>query len=157
MRAVLLALILLAGCASQTAPGITLIQAPETAFARADVPLTVEVTLPEDFTAAGRFTLHADERTHTGRFGTAVGPTLSGYPQTYEGAAEVTGENTLRVSFTLRERKPTRLFYRLHVDVDGRHYWTPERALIIVPQPAFSPEFRDSGLDEAIAELLVTA
>jgi len=148
-----ISLILLQGCSTGNDPPIvTLLKVPTSAEARKVHEMLWEITLPEDSVSASQFSLHLDEVNHRGTYGTALGPILAGYKKTIEATPELTSDGTILLSFSIQESKSTKLYYRLHINVDGNHYWSPERLLNIIPLPAFSKEFEDSLMNEAIEE-----
>ena len=134
-------------------PEIELVDAPTMLFSNTEQPLVWEVTLPKGFISASQFTLHLDEEAHYGSFGTKTEPSKSGYTRTLYTEPEVLEDGSLRVTFTIYERKPVLLYYRLHLLVDGKHYWTPESALSIRHKPAFLDEFKETHLKEALEHL----
>lgn len=136
-------------------PEIELVEAPTTVFSNTEQPLVWEVTLPEGFVSASQFTLHLDEESHLGSFGKKTEPSESGYTRTLYAEPEVLDDGSIRMTFTIYERKPVLLYYRLHLLVDGKHHWTPEAALSIRHKPAFLDEFRDTHLKETLEHLAI--
>lgn len=136
-----------------TGPEIKLIEAPTTLFSNTNQQLVWEITLPKGFVSASQFTLHLDEEPHYGSFGKGKGQSESGYTRVLYAQPEMLDDGRVRVPFPLYERKPVLLYYRLHLLIDGKHYWTPETALSIRHRPAFTEEFQDSHLKETLQHL----
>ncbi len=134
-----------------TGPEIELVEAPTTVFSNTNQQLVWKITLPDGFVSASLFTLHLDEESHYGSFGKERSE--GGYTRVLYAQPEMLDDGSVRVAFTLYERKPVLLYYRLHFLIDGRHYWTPEAALSIRHRPAFTEEFQDSHLKEALQHL----
>jgi len=149
-------LLLLAGCVgSLSSPKIELVAAPTEGFSRTKLAMVWEITPPKSFSSATQFTLHLDEYSHSGRIKSGIGPMESSYSTTVEAEPEVLDSGGIRLSFPLYESKPTLLYYRLHVNIDGRHYWTPEGMLNIKHKPALTEEFKESYLSESVNDLRV--
>lgn len=134
-------------------PKIELVEAPTTMFSNTNQQLVWEVTLSEGFVSASQFTLHMDEESHYGTFGKEMEQSESGYTRVLYAQPEMLDDGRVRLAFTLYERKPVLLYYRLHLIIDGKHYWTPETALSIKHRPAFTKEFQDSHLKETLQHL----
>lgn len=147
------ALALLAGCSLAAGPTIELVEVPAEAQARTELALLWKVTPPEGFLSLSGTSLHLDELPHAGQTMRDVPPEQSGYATTLYEEPQHLGDGSASVTFILYEPRPTVLYYRFHVAVDGRHYWTPEGALTIVPKPAFTKEFRESHLQETLDAL----
>lgn len=134
-------------------PEIELVEAPTAMFSNTNQQLVWVVTLPDGFVSASQFTLHMDEESHYGSFGKEMKQSESGYTRTLYAQPEMLDDGRVRLAFTLYERKPALFYYRLHLLVDGKHYWTPEAALSIRHRPAFTEEFQDSHLKETLQHL----
>lgn len=131
-------------------PQIELVEAQTDMFSNSEHWLVWEISLPEGFVSASQFALHIDEESHYGDFGKTMEPSSSGYPRTLFAQPEMLEGGSIRVSFRIFERRPTLLYYRLHLLLDGKHYWTPEAAMSIRHRPAFTDEFQESYLDETL-------
>jgi len=152
---IILVLFLFAGCSGNIAPPeMLLLKAPETATSHSKQEIVWQVTLPTGVGAAvGQFSLHTDDRSHTGNFGIAVSPELAGYQRVLETDFQITEDGKVLLTYSIQELLPTIIYYRFHFNIDGNHYWSPERLLTIIPRPAFTNDFRDSLIDDAIEEL----
>lgn len=150
----LMLLLSLPACAPQNvAPVVTAVEVPISGQAGAPITFVWTVALPESFTTASQFALYTDDHTHGGSLGTGIDPSLSGYGRHLAAPPEITGRGMVKVTFTVEEERPTRIFYRLHANVDGGHYWIPEQILTVTPQPAFTAEFMETTLNASLEDL----
>lgn len=138
-------------------PQIEFVEAPTAMFSNTEQWLVWEIVLPEGFVSAGQFALHLDAESHYGNFGKAMEPSQSDYARTLFAQPEMLDDGRIRVSFRIFERRPTVLYYRLHLLLDGKHYWTPEAAMSIRHKPAFTDEFQETYFDETLEHLTLLA
>lgn len=118
------------------------------------VPLQVEASstmevvwnIDTEPTIINHTAIHWDDESHPGEFGFDVTPADAGYAHlTSEFAA---GEFNVPRQFISRIFVPgdvENIFFRAHAIIDGRHYWTTEQRVLVMPQATTTPETDGEG------------
>ncbi len=108
---------------------VTVISAPSTVDINESIPFSWRVEGPRQM--INYTSVHYDNKSHPGTFGTDVSPEESGYPYDVPKYANGSFEIPRTFNADLVNNLTGTIYYRAHALVNGSNYWTDERTISV--------------------------
>lgn len=83
---------------------------------------------------ASHTAIHYDYKTHAGNYGKDISAEKSGYPKLTQNYASGNYDIPGTFSDTITLDKEGVLYYRTHILIEGKNYWTPEKSILVRPK-----------------------